>query len=128
MVVLVVVFALAGVLLCALAVPLMLRKIQPNPYYGLRSPATFADEWVWYEANARTGRDLFALGFCELILALVPLVDPAFPLPTYVLGNGIFVGFGAIFFAIVGWMRADRLLKERREDQFREPPSKFARG
>ncbi len=114
MIALVVVFVFAGVLLCALAVPLMLRKVKPNVLYGLRCPATFADEWVWYEANARSGRELFALGFCELILALVPLVDPTFPLPMYLVGNATFVGFGAVFFAVVGWVRANRLLKERR--------------
>ena len=124
----VVVFAFVGLLLCALALPLMLRKVKPNLLYGLRCPATFADEWVWYEANARSGRELFALGFCELILAIVPVVDPSFPLHTYVVGNAIFVGFGAIFFAIVGWLRAIRLLKLRRAAQSSESGSKFAPG
>jgi uncharacterized membrane protein len=114
MVVLVVVFVLAGALMCVLAVPLMRRRIKPNGLYGLRVPATFADEWVWYEANARSGRELFALGFCEIILALVPMIDPTFPLQMYVAGNAAFVAFGAVFFAIVGCVRANRLLKERR--------------
>ncbi|MBW8883920.1 MAG: SdpI family protein [Planctomycetia bacterium] len=116
MVALIVVFAFAAVVVCALAVPLMLRKVKPNALYGLRCPATFADEWVWYEANARSGRELFALGFCELILALAPMIDPTLPLPMYVVGNATFLSFGAIFFAIVGWMRANRLLRERRAE------------
>jgi uncharacterized membrane protein len=128
MIALVVVFGFAGVLLCALAVPLMLRKVKPNGFYGLRCPATFADEWVWYEANARSGRELFALGFCELILALAPVIDPTLPLATYAIGNAVFVGFGAVFFAIVGWMRANRLLKERRAAQSNDSGSKFAPG
>jgi uncharacterized membrane protein len=96
MVVLVVVFVLAGALMCVLAVPLMRRRIKPNGLYGLRVPATFADEWVWYEANARSGRELFALGFCEIILALVPMIDPTFPLQMYVVGNAAFVALRSL--------------------------------
>ena len=54
MVVLAVVFALTGLLLAGLAVPLMRRRVPPNGLYGLRVAATFADEEVWYEANARS--------------------------------------------------------------------------
>jgi uncharacterized membrane protein len=110
------VFALAGTVMCVLAVPLMRRRIKPNGLYGLRVPATFADEWVWYEANARSGRELFALGSSQLILALVPLVDARVPFPTYAIGNAIFLGLGAVVLAIVGCIRANRLLKERRAE------------
>lgn len=34
----------------------------PNRWYGLRLPATFADEQVWYDANAVGGRDMMLLG------------------------------------------------------------------
>ena len=108
-----VIFASVGLLLMGLALPLMLRRVKPNYLYGLRVPATFADESVWYEANARSARDMLALGFCELLLALVPLIDTTMPLATYALGNAIFMGAGAITIAIIGCLRANRLLRER---------------
>jgi hypothetical protein len=35
-----------GILLIAISVPLVRRRLPPNAGYGLRVPATFADEWV----------------------------------------------------------------------------------
>jgi len=32
----------------------------------------------------------------------------------YALGNAIFMGAGVVSMAIIGWLRANRLLKERR--------------
>jgi uncharacterized membrane protein len=111
---LMIVFSATALLLMGLSLPLVLRRVKPNYLYGLRVPATFADEFVWYEANARSGRDLFALGLVELIFALVPVIDPTMPLIVYALGNAIFLGAGVVGMAIIGWLRANRLLKERR--------------
>ena len=51
-----------GIVLILIALPLLFRRIGPNGIYGLRIPATFADEWVWYEANAKSARDMCVLG------------------------------------------------------------------
>jgi uncharacterized membrane protein len=56
------VFPAVGMLLIGLGWPLARRRIRPNRWYGLRLPATFADERVWYEANAVAGRDMMAVG------------------------------------------------------------------
>lgn len=49
--------ALAG-LGVLMAVPLALRKIPPNRWYGFRIPKTLKDENIWYDANAFFGRGL----------------------------------------------------------------------
>jgi hypothetical protein len=46
-------FAAFGLLLTVIGGPLALRQIEPTRWYGLRVPATLADEKVWYEANAQ---------------------------------------------------------------------------
>lgn len=46
------------VLLAAIAVPLMLRKVPRNFLYGFRTPATLSSDHVWYEANAHFGSRL----------------------------------------------------------------------
>jgi uncharacterized membrane protein len=38
-----------------LAIPLILRKVPPNPVYGYRTRATLSDEALWYEVNAYFG-------------------------------------------------------------------------
>lgn len=106
-------FTLAGLLLAGVSVPLIRRRVPPGSGYGLRVPATFADEWVWYEANARSGRDflVFGLAFSALAAAaaLAGLREPAYTaVMTAVLVAGVIAA------AAVGSVRAGRLLRRRR--------------
>ena len=108
-----IVFALFGVLLVALALPLVLRRVPPNPLYGLRVPATFRDESVWYDANAASGRDLLAYA---AVIFLVALLLPAAGWDEEAIAIAwiVIAGVGAILVAILGWRRANRMLRERR--------------
>ena len=63
------VFMLVGLLTIALAIPRALRKGPPNGLYGLRVSATLADRGVWYEANARSGRELIVVGCAFVCVA-----------------------------------------------------------
>jgi uncharacterized membrane protein len=108
--------ASVGLLLVLIAIPMLLRRIPPNAFYGLRVPATFADEWVWYEANALAGRDLVALG---VLLALVPLMQPALGLRRGMLPLvwAAVAVIGLLVMTLVAWRRANRLLRQRRTEQ-----------
>ena len=106
-------FAGVGLLLIALAVPLVRRKVPPNGWYGVRVAATFADDWVWYEANARSGRDLLIIGVAQVALAVL-LALVAVPEYVYTLVNVTVLLVGAVVFAAVGIRRANRLLMDRR--------------
>jgi uncharacterized membrane protein len=57
-------------LLAALAVPLMLRRVPPNLIYGYRTRATLSDTTVWYEANAHFGRGMFAASLLSAVITL----------------------------------------------------------
>ena len=104
-------FVAVGALYIGLAIPLMRRRIPPNGLYGLRVPATFADESVWYDANARAARHLAILGGIQIVLALTaPLFDSD---STYVAVNIAVLLSGTIAMAIEGWSHANRLLRER---------------
>ena len=103
----------ASLIIIWVAIPLIRRRVPPNAIYGLRVPATFADEWVWYEANAQSGRDLLALGLVLMAIAIViPILR--FSIIAYLAWAVIALG-GVIVFGIVGWLRANRLLKQRRQ-------------
>jgi uncharacterized membrane protein len=58
----------SGVLLIAAGVPLWLRRIPRNALYGVRFPSTLSDDRIWYEINARCGRDLVGIGAGYLVL------------------------------------------------------------
>ena len=106
-------FIASGLLIIGLALPMIHRRVKPNAVYGLRVPATFADEWVWYEANARSGRDLLISGIVQVtaaILLWIPGLDEA----TYAFVNEGILLAGALFCCVVGWRRANRLLEQRR--------------
>ena len=107
------IFLVVGLLLVAAAVPLMRRRVSPKAGYGLRVPATHADEWVWYEANARTGRGLAALGLLLATAAVaLPRVASLTPDALAVVLTGLLV-LGVVANATWGWALAERLLRER---------------
>lgn len=108
------VFALFGLIVALLAIPLILRRVPPNPLYGLRVPATFRDEQVWYDANAASGRDLIVLGAVAIAAAFIVPVISTNPWVLQLAWIATAAG-GAIVVAILGWRRANRMFRERHQ-------------
>ena len=73
---------IAGLILAALAIPLMNRKVKMNSWYGIRLPQTMDNETVWYEVNEKVGRYIFFFGLliCTLtiLIYLYPIIDNIF--------------------------------------------------
>ena len=106
-------FPLVGILLVALGWPLALRRVRPNRWYGLRVPATFADQSVWYDANAIAGRDMMTLGAVVAGIALVLPYLFQFRDETYAGICAAILGVGSALLAARGWRLANRLRRER---------------
>ncbi len=53
------------------SIPLVLRKVRPNPVYGYRTRATLTDEVLWYEANAYFGRRFIAASLVSALAAWI---------------------------------------------------------
>ena len=51
-----------GLLTAALAVPLVMRKVPMNRWYGVRISKAFRSERNWYDINAYGGKLLLAYG------------------------------------------------------------------
>jgi hypothetical protein len=110
-----VLFPLLGIVFVILAWPLAARRVPPNRWYGLRVPATFADETVWYDANAVAGREMMSFGALVTVIALVlPHVAHVGSQTYAAICAGVF-GLGSLILAIRGWRLANRLLGQRRE-------------
>jgi hypothetical protein len=75
----------AGVLLSAISVPLILRKIGPNPLYGFRVKQTLEDPRVWYDVNAYAAKGLFCVGMIIVITALAFTKIPGLGVDGYAL-------------------------------------------
>jgi uncharacterized membrane protein len=86
--------ALGGLL--SAATGLAMQHIRPNRWYGVRTPATYADRRVWRDANRRSGRGLIALGLGVAAFSLLLL---ALPGDTWVLSVGALLG-GMLVWAI----------------------------
>jgi uncharacterized membrane protein len=117
MILLTVLFTGVGLLLVVLGAPLVKRRVGPNLLYGLRVPATLADEWVWYEANAASGRDLVVLGIAQVMVAMGLALVFRLSAGPYAVANAAFLIGAVLVFAVVGWRRANQLLRSRRAAQ-----------
>jgi hypothetical protein len=70
-------FLLAGLLCAGLAVPMILRKVKPNSWYGFRIPQTLADETIWYDANAYAGKLLLGWAAVDAAASILLYLAPA---------------------------------------------------
>ena|SRR5689334_20923510 len=105
-------FTVTSIILIVAGVPLAMRRVAPNGLYGVRVPATFANERVWYDANAASGRDLIIAGAATLIAALLlPFFKGMSPTRYSLLWTAIMVG-ALLVVAVAGIKRSSRLLHE----------------
>jgi hypothetical protein len=64
-------YALSGLLLAGLSVPLILGKIPPNGLYGFRIPATMENPQLWYKVNTYSGKRLLIVGLGTSIASII---------------------------------------------------------
>jgi len=81
-----------GILLALLAIPLLARKIGPNPFYGFRVKKTLEDPNTWYEVNQYFARRQMAVGVLTAVFSAGLYSWPGIGLDGYALAClGVFV-------------------------------------
>jgi uncharacterized membrane protein len=85
MMTLMVLYVGAGLLLSAISIPLIFRKIGPNPIYGFRVKRTLEDPRVWYDVNAHAAKGLFLVGLIIVVTALAFTRLPGLGVAAYAL-------------------------------------------
>ena len=105
-------FGIVGLLMIGLSIPLMRRRVGPNRLYGLRVAETLESEEVWYEANARSGRDLLWLGVAILLLAVGLDFIPWRSDAHYALTLSALVIAGTLLFAARCWLTAKAVKRQ----------------
>ena len=63
-----------GLLLVALAIPLILGRVKPNRAYGIRISAAFASEEAWYRINRQGGFCMVGFGLAQVLLGCADYV------------------------------------------------------
>ena len=98
-----------GLLLALLSLPLMMRKIKPNPYYGFRVSATLENPEIWYTVNQYFAKRQLAAALIEIASATGLYFWPDITVDTYALSVlGVFVVTFSIAI-IQGWRHIKKL-------------------
>jgi len=69
-------YLVTGGLLIGLGVPMWLRRIRPNRWYGFRTPRTLSDERIWYPANRTVGGWMIVLGAALIAVSVTVYLAP----------------------------------------------------
>lgn len=104
--------AAGGALSIALGVGMM--YVRPNRFYGVRTPATYADRRVWRDANRQSGKALIGLGGGVVVFSFLLFVLPGerWPLAVFALLAGT-----AVWAVASVWYASQRLAYYRRIDR-----------
>ncbi|HLV80261.1 MAG TPA: SdpI family protein [Chthonomonadaceae bacterium] len=60
-----------GFLFMGLSLPLIQRRVKPNPWYGFRTRKTLSEARIWYAANEFSGRLFFVTGLLMVMAAIL---------------------------------------------------------
>ncbi len=81
-----------SLVLALVSLPLIARKIKPNPIYGFRVPKTLNNPRLWYDANSYAGKWFLVVALVFLIAAVGLYRVPGISIDEYALAClGIFV-------------------------------------
>jgi len=64
-------YSFGGLILAGLSVPLVLQKMPPNGFFGLRNRATVNNPKLWYKINAYAGKRLLTTGLVTALGSIV---------------------------------------------------------
>jgi uncharacterized membrane protein len=104
----------SGLLLIAAGIPLWLRRVPRNALYGVRFSSTLSDDRIWYEINARCGRDLVGIGAVYLVLLTAAFVfGHSWSIQLRLLGPAVVLVVALIVNSISLSRGAARLVAER---------------
>lgn len=110
---LLILFAGTGLILVLIALPLIDRRIKPNPFYGFRVRRTLEDAELWYAVNAHSGQRLLIAGLVMITAAIGLYFVPNLSMVAYALSiTGIMVLTLAI-----GFVQTSRYLNQLDRDK-----------
>jgi uncharacterized membrane protein len=104
----VLIYVFVGLLLIAVAVPLIRGRVRRNLLYGFRTPKTLSDDSIWFPANEYAGRKFLKAGVITSAAAVVLDLIPGLTTPGYLLWCA------GVMLAAILWSTISSLLYLRR--------------
>ena len=101
--ILMVMYAVMGLVVAGIGIPLAQRRIKPNSWYGVRFGRIMKDEELWYAVNAYVGRWLLVLGLLTTVLALVLAAIPGISILKYTFVVLGIVAVGTLLATFFSW-------------------------
>jgi hypothetical protein len=103
------IYTAGGTLLILLAIPLIIRRVPPNPVYGFRVQWTRNDPELWYSVNAYTGKWLALVGASSILGAIGFLYIPGISVAGYAFAC---LGLFLVVF-VLGLLQSARYLRSQ---------------
>lgn len=101
----------SGLVMAALSVPLILRRVGPNPWYGFRVRQTLDDPAVWYPANAYAARGLLLLALTIVVSAIGLYGIPDIDLAVYASAVGAIALGGLLLILVLSFRYLHKLTR-----------------
>ena len=115
-------FVGSSLLIIGLAIPLCLRRVGPNSYYGFRTRQNLSDEEIWFATNAVCGQWLLVMGGLTLVAAVGGWLGGLNAGELSVAGT-IAMLIGALFCTIHPLLVQRRMITDREfQDESRDSP------
>ena len=67
-------FTFIGVVFVILGIPLLLKKVKPNWFYGFRTLTTVKNKDLWFKVNKQVGREFIIAGIIVIIGSIFMLI------------------------------------------------------
>lgn len=80
-----------SILVIALSIPLILRKVPMNHVYGVRFTQSYKSDKAWFEINAYGGKMLLIWNLPPLLIGIFRLMESDAPAYFGALHSGIFI-------------------------------------
>ncbi len=112
----------SGLLLTALSVPMILRRVPPNPLYGFRVPSTLRDPALWYAANRYAGWRLALTGILTAAASIAFSRIPGLSVDDYAWACLAVVGLGLGLTLVQAFAFLRRLRSSRAQPPGDGPP------
>jgi hypothetical protein len=102
-------FVVTGVVFIGLSIPMIQRRVKPNPWYGFRVPKTLNNPEIWYDTNAYSGRWLLIMGIATVVVSVVLPLIPGMGLDTYALVTTTVISVLAIVMVVKSFLYLRKL-------------------
>lgn len=98
-----------GVLILLIGIPLVLRIVPMNPFYGVRFPVSYKSDWLWYEINAYGGKLLVLFGIILTAYGVWGFFDPP---GWFMTAHLAIVLSGVAVLVLLSYLKAKKLERE----------------